>query len=346
MTALRSSATPRARLRGHAQDVLGIAVQQVGELVGALVGLGGRQVDLVQRGHDHEAGVARQVEVRKRLGLQALRGVDQQDRPLAGRQRPRHLVGEVDVAGRIDQVELEPLVLQPHGLGLDRDAPFALEVHLVEVLRPHVAALDRMGDLEHPVGQRRLAVVDMRHDAEVADVRGVGRHETPMVRGWGCPPAGEPARSAAGRLLGSYGEHQVPDQAQHPEREAAPAQQGREQLAQDHDEEGRRPRSRPATPRPRSPAQREAARALDKAASKGVIHKRTAARRRAAWPRPRTPSPRPPSPTPRPTAAIAAISTGITTSPVAPTSAPDRPRRPARGSRPAARGEKLRACCW
>ena len=190
---LQQLADAFAGLRRYPQDVLWVAVQQMGELVGSLVGLGGGQVDLVQRGHDREAGVAGQVEVRQRLGLQALRGVDQQDRSLAGGQRPRHLVGEVDVTGGVDQVELEPLVLQPDGLGLDRDAPLALQIHLVEVLGAHVAALDRVRDLEHAVGQRRLAVVDMRHDAEVADVRGVGRHETPMVRAGSSRPWG-PAR--------------------------------------------------------------------------------------------------------------------------------------------------------
>ena len=40
----------------------------------------------------------RQVEVGERLRLDALRGVDDQDRALAGGQRARDLVGEVDVA--------------------------------------------------------------------------------------------------------------------------------------------------------------------------------------------------------------------------------------------------------
>ncbi len=54
-------------------------------------------------------------------------------------------------------------------LGLDRDAPLAFEVHRVEILRAHVAGVDRAGDLEDAIGQRRLAVVDVRDDREVAD---------------------------------------------------------------------------------------------------------------------------------------------------------------------------------
>ena len=57
----------------------------------------------------------------------------------------------------------------PHGLALDRDAALALDVHPVEVLRAHRPVVDDAGDLQHPVGQGRLAVVDVGDDAEVAD---------------------------------------------------------------------------------------------------------------------------------------------------------------------------------
>ena len=62
------------------------------------------------------------------------------------------------------------LVLQAHVLRLDRDAALALDVHRVEVLRLHVARIDGAADLQQAVGQRRLAVVDVRHDGDGADV--------------------------------------------------------------------------------------------------------------------------------------------------------------------------------
>jgi small subunit ribosomal protein S20 len=83
-----------------------------------------------------------------------------------------------------------PLVRQAGGLGLDRDAAFAFDVHLVEVLLTHVARIDQFRDLQHPVRKRGLAVVDVRHDAEVADAvdrvhadlpGGVGRRRTASV---------------------------------------------------------------------------------------------------------------------------------------------------------------------
>ena len=79
------------------------------------------------------------------------------------------------MARRVDQVEDVRLavvgrVVQADRVRLDRDAALALEVHRVEDLRLHLARLQRAGDLEEAVGQRRLAVVDVRDDREVADV--------------------------------------------------------------------------------------------------------------------------------------------------------------------------------
>ncbi len=60
---------------------------------------------------------------------------------------------------------------QPHVLGLDGDAALALDVHPVEVLGAHIPVRDDTGELQHPVGQRGLAVVDMGDDAEVPNLR-------------------------------------------------------------------------------------------------------------------------------------------------------------------------------
>ena len=83
------------------------------------------------------------------------------------------------MARRVDQVEDVGLavlgrVLDPDGIGLDGDAALALDIHRVEHLLFHVALGHRPGHLDEPVGQRRLAVVDMGHDGEIADMREVG----------------------------------------------------------------------------------------------------------------------------------------------------------------------------
>ncbi len=60
-------------------------------------------------------------------------------------------------------------VLDPDVLRLDGDAPLPLDVHGVEVLLAHEPGVDGAGDLEDAVRQRRLAVVDVADDGEVAD---------------------------------------------------------------------------------------------------------------------------------------------------------------------------------
>ena len=53
-----------------------------------------------------EVVVERDVDVRERLRLDALRGIDDEQRAFARGERARDLVVEVDVARRVDQVEL------------------------------------------------------------------------------------------------------------------------------------------------------------------------------------------------------------------------------------------------
>ena len=162
-------------LARYPQDVARLAADDVRDLAGVAVGVGGGQVDFVEHRNDVQVAVERQVQVGQRLRLDALGGVDQQHRTLASLQRARHLVGEVDVAGGVDQMQdvvgTVNLPGQPHVLRLDGDAALALDVHPVEVLRAHRPLVDDAGELQHAVGQRGLAVVDVGDDAEVPNLR-------------------------------------------------------------------------------------------------------------------------------------------------------------------------------
>ena len=62
-----------------------------------------------------------------------------------------------------------PFHCDAHGLRLDRDPALALELHRVEELVPHLALGDGLRELQNPVGEGRLAMVDVRDDREVAD---------------------------------------------------------------------------------------------------------------------------------------------------------------------------------
>ena len=81
--------------------------------------------------------------------MHALRCVDHQDCPLAGLEGLLHFVVEVDVAGRVDEVQHELLAVvfmeHRHGRRLDRDASFPLQIHVVQNLVLELALRDRPG---------------------------------------------------------------------------------------------------------------------------------------------------------------------------------------------------------
>ena len=158
-----------AGLGGDPQHVLRRAAEELRHLRGRAVGVGLRKVDLVRDRNDLELVLDREIRVRERLGLDALRGVDDEHRALARLQRARHLVREVDVTRRVDQVELVALPVDAHRLRLDRDPPLALEIHRVEQLLAHLALGNGVRELQNPIGERRLAVIDVGDDREVAD---------------------------------------------------------------------------------------------------------------------------------------------------------------------------------
>ena len=92
---------------GRGEDgVVGVDADHVLDLLLDPLGVGRGQVDLVDDRQDRQVVVDRQVGVGQGLRLDALRGVDDQEGPFAGGEAARDLVGEVDVAGGVDQVEL------------------------------------------------------------------------------------------------------------------------------------------------------------------------------------------------------------------------------------------------
>ena len=118
-------------------------------------------------------GIERVIDVGERLRFHALARVHHEQRALAGGERAVHFVGEVDMAGRVDQVEdivaaILRAVFQTHGLRLDGNAALALDIHRIEHLFLHLARFEPAGELNQPVGKRGLAVVDMRDNGEIA----------------------------------------------------------------------------------------------------------------------------------------------------------------------------------
>ena len=147
-----------------------LATNQVDNLVFHLIGHCARHVYLVDNRYDFQVVVNGHVQVGNGLGLHALRGVDHEQRPLAGSNAPGYLVRKIHVARSVNKVKhiLLSLILILHlyGMAFYRDAALALQVHVVE----HLPAchLDCFRIFKHSVGKCRLAVVYMGNDTKVS----------------------------------------------------------------------------------------------------------------------------------------------------------------------------------
>jgi hypothetical protein len=135
------------------------------------VGLVDQQDDGQVRGEglaQHEAG----------LGQRALGSVNEEDDAVDHGQAALHLAAKVGVAGGVDDVDGDGLAVGGrsvvgHGgvLGQDGDALFALQVTGVHHAVFKVVVLGKgVGLLEHGVDQGGLAVVNVGHNRDVAEV--------------------------------------------------------------------------------------------------------------------------------------------------------------------------------
>ena len=117
-----------------------------------------------------------------RLRERSLGGVNQQNNAVNHGQASLHLAAEVRVARSVDHVNRDglalgrrPVVGDSGVLGEDGDALFALQVTRVHHPVLKVVVLGKgVGLLEHGVDQGGLAVVNVGHDRDVAQVTAGG----------------------------------------------------------------------------------------------------------------------------------------------------------------------------
>ncbi len=97
--------------------------------------------------------------------------VEHRDGTVENAQTPLDLDREVDVAGRVDDVDLAVVPLRSRGGRRDRDAALLLLDHVVHDGRALVDLADLVGAagvVEDALGRRGLARVDVGHDPDVA----------------------------------------------------------------------------------------------------------------------------------------------------------------------------------
>ena len=113
------------------------------------------------------------------LGLDALLAVEDGDGAIEHAQAALHLDGEVDVSRGVDDVDLVVIPEAGGGRGGDRDPALLLLFHPVHGGGAVVHLTDLVahtGVVEDALGGRRLAGIDVRHDADIADLVEVSQH--------------------------------------------------------------------------------------------------------------------------------------------------------------------------
>ena len=146
--------------------------EQVEGLVDRLDRVGVLAVDLVDDDDGLVAHLQRLAQDEAGLRHGAFGGVHQQQHAVDHVHDALDLPAEIGVAGGVDDVDLALAAVGDGGvLGQDGDAALALQVLRVHDALGHLLVVaEDLGLTQQAVDERRLAVVDVGHDGDVADV--------------------------------------------------------------------------------------------------------------------------------------------------------------------------------
>ena len=134
-----------------------VECQLLFDLVEDFEGVAAFPVHLVDEGDDRDVAHAADFEKLQRSRLDTLGGVDDHDGCIDSRQRAIGVVGEVFVAGRVENVEDIAVIFEGHDRGDDGDTAFALDLHPVRTgLDAVLLGLDLAGELDRAAEQQEL----------------------------------------------------------------------------------------------------------------------------------------------------------------------------------------------
>ena len=129
-------------------------------------------IDLVDDDDRRQPAFERLAQHEPGLRQRPFRGVDQQQDAVDHRQHALDLTAEVGVARGVDDVDEQVLVVDRGVLGQDGDAAFPFEVGIVHrPLGDPLVRAERAALVEQRIHQRRLAMVDVGDDGDVAPER-------------------------------------------------------------------------------------------------------------------------------------------------------------------------------
>ena len=170
--ATRSMTPAEVALRADRKlDDGGHRVEAVAHHLDAALEVGADAVHLVDEAEARDVVLVGLAPHRLGLRLDAGDRVEHRDRAVEDAQAALDLDREVDVAGRVDDVDLAVVPLRGRGGRGDRDAALLLLDHVVHDRGAFVHLADLVGAtgvVEDPLGRRGLARVDVSHDPDVA----------------------------------------------------------------------------------------------------------------------------------------------------------------------------------
>ncbi len=109
----------------------GIAIELAAKLLDDLFGVAAGAVHLVDEGNTRHAVAAHLAVDRERLSLHAANGAEHEDRPVKHAEAALDFDSEIDVAGRIDEIDVEAIPLHGGSSTGDGDSALALQLHVV-----------------------------------------------------------------------------------------------------------------------------------------------------------------------------------------------------------------------
>ncbi len=109
----------------------------------------------------------------------AFNGIDQQQHAVDHAQHAFDFAAEIGMARCIDDIDAPALPADCRVLGQNRNAAFALEI--IRIHRAFIelhALTERLRSFKQLIHQRRLAMIHMRNNGDIAQARNVG-HRIP-----------------------------------------------------------------------------------------------------------------------------------------------------------------------
>ena len=147
------------RLRAYEQGFRRIKAEVMINFLLRSLHIGTRKVYLVYDGHNGQVLLQGKVHIAHRLAFDTLRGIHEQQCPLAGSDGAAHLVAEIHMAWGIDKIQFIVMAVtrtvgNSHRLALYGNAPLPFQIHVIQNLLLHFAVFNYLRFLDKAVGKR------------------------------------------------------------------------------------------------------------------------------------------------------------------------------------------------